>query len=190
MWDWVRFVAWSVVSALKSRRDLALENVALRHQLMVLQRQSGRPRLRDRDRFFWISLMRLWPNWRSAHSLVQPATVVKWHRRSFRAYWRWKSRPTGGRPRINPELRELIRGMWRSNPTWGKRRIQSELCKIGIDVSDSTVWRYRPPQDSPPSQSWRTFLENHVRDIVAVDFFVVPTATFRVLKSRSSCAQV
>ena len=181
MRDWVCIVGWSVVSALKSRRDLAIENVALRHQLIVLQRESGRPRLKDRDRLIWICLRRFWHGWHRALVVVQPATVVKWHRDGFRAYWRWKSRSTGGRPRINREVRELIRHMWRSNPTWGKPRIQAELRKIGIEVSDSTVWRYRPPRDSPPSQSWRTFLDNHVRDIVAIDFFVVPTATFSVL---------
>ncbi len=181
MWDWVRIAAWSTISALKSQRELALENVALRHQLMVLQRQSGRPRLKDRDRLVWMCLRRLWHGWHRAFVVVQPATVVKWHRKGFRAYWRWKSRPNGGRPRIDREVRELIRNMWRSNPTWGKPRLQAELRKIGIEVSDSTVWRYRPTRGSPPSQSWRAFLDNHVRDIVAIDFFVVPTATFRVL---------
>ncbi len=181
MWDWVRIAAWSVVSALKSRRELALENVALRHQLMVLQRQPGRLRLKDRDRLFWICLRRRSPGWHRALVLVQPATVVTWHRDGFRAYWRWKSRPTGGRPRIDREVWELIRDMWRSNPTWGKPRIQAELRKIGIEVSDFTVGRYRPPRGNPPSQSWRAFLDNHVGDIVAIDFFVVPTATFRVL---------
>ena len=173
MWDWVRIAAWSTISA--------LENVALRHQLMVLQRQSGRPRLKDRDRLVWICLRRLWHGWHRALVVVQPATVVKWHRKGFRAYWRWKSQPTGGRPRIDREVRELIRDMWRSNPTWGKPRIQAELRKIGIEVSDSTVWRYRPSRGTPPSQSWRAFLDNHVGDIVAIDFFVVPTMTFRVL---------
>ena len=117
MWDWARIVGWSVVSALKNRRDLAFENVALRHQLMVLQRQPGRLRLKDRDRLFWICLHRVWSGWHRALVFVQPATVVKWHRDGFRAYWRWKSRATGGRPRINREVRELIRDMWRSNPT-------------------------------------------------------------------------
>ncbi len=181
MWDWVRIVGWSTISALKSRRDLALENVALRHQLMVLQRQPGRPRLKDRDRLVWMCLRRLWHGWHRALVIVQPATIVKWHRKGFRAYWRWKSRPTGGRPRIDREVRELIRDVWRSNPTWGKPRIQAELRKIGIEVSDSTVWRYRPPRGTPPSQGWRAFLDNHVGDIVAIDFFVVPTATFRIL---------
>ncbi len=181
MWNWVRIVGWSVVSALKSRRDLALENVALRHQLMVLQRQPGRVRLRDRDRLFWICLRRRWHGWQRALVLVQPATVVKWHRKGFRAYWRRKSRSNRGRPRVDPRIQKLIRDMWVSNPTWGKPRIQAELRKIGIEVIDSTVSRYRPPRGSPPSQSWRAFLDNHVKDIVEIDFFVVPTATFRVL---------
>jgi putative transposase len=145
MGDWVRIVGWSLVSALRNRRDLALENVALRHQLTVLQRQSGRPQIKDRARLVWICLRRLWHGWHRALVVVQPATVVKWHRDGFLAYWRWKSRATSGRPRINREVRELIRDMWRSNPTWGKPRIQAEIRKIGIEVSDSTVWRYRPP---------------------------------------------
>jgi transposase InsO family protein len=106
---------------------------------------------------------------------------VKWHRKGFRAYWRWKSRSNRGRPRIDPQIQKLIRDMWASNPTWGKPRIQAELRKIGIEVSDSTVWRYRPRRGKPPSQTWRTFLDNHLPDIVAMDFFVVPTVTFRVL---------
>ena len=181
MGDWVRIVWWCVIAALKSGRDLTLENVALRHQLMVLQRQPGRLRLKDRDRLLWVWLRRVWPGWHRALVLVQPATVVKWHRSGFRTYWRWKSRSKGGRPRIDPQVQKLIREMWVSNPTWGKPRIQAELHKIGIEVSDSTVLRYRPRRLNPPSQTWRSFLENHLTDIVAIDFFVVPTATFRVL---------
>jgi putative transposase len=181
MGEWVRIVGWSVVSGLRSRRDLALEKVALRHQLMVLGRQPERVRLKDRDRLFWVWLRRIWPAWHRALVLVQPTTVVKWHRKGFRAYWCRKSGPRRGRPRIDPEIRKLIRDMWRANPTWGKPLIQAELRKIGIEVSDSTVRRYRPPRSGPPSQSWRSFLENHVRDITAIDFVVVPTVTFRVL---------
>ena len=103
----------------QSRRDLALENVAFRHRLMVLGRQPGSVRLKDRDRLFWIWLRRLWPGWQRALVLVQPATVVKWHRNGFRAYWRRKSQPRRGRPRIDPQVRKLIRAMWRANPTWG-----------------------------------------------------------------------
>ncbi len=145
------------------------------------QRQSKAPRIENRDRLFWITLLRLWPDWRGAPSLVQPATVVRWHRKGRRAYWRWKSRTNGGRPRIHREVRELIRDMWASNPTWGKLRIRAERAKIGIEVSDATVLRYRPRRAKPPSQTWRSFLENHLTDIVAIDFFVVPTVTFRVL---------
>ena len=113
--------------------------------------------------------------------LVQPATVVGWHRKEFRAYWRWKSRARGGRPRIDPSVRGLIRHMWNSNPAWGAPRIQAELHKLGIEVSDSTVRRYRPLRPRPPSQHYSSFLENHLGDMAAMDFFAVPTVTFRVL---------
>lgn len=181
MWKLLRTAARAAASALRSRRELALENLALRHQLAVLQRQSKRPPLEDRDRLFWSGLRRLWPSWDKALVLVRPETVVRWHRAGFRHYWRRKSRRGCGRPRLDPSLRQLIRDMWSANPTWGKRRIQAELAKLGIEVSDSTVARYRPAQRTPPSQTWKTFLDDHVRDIVAMDFFTVPTATFRVL---------
>jgi len=181
MGDWLHIAVWGVVCSLTSRRDLALENIALRQQLMVLRRQTAKVRLREGDRLFWVWLRRVWPGWRGALVLVQPATVVGWHRRGFRTYWRWKSRARGGRPRIDPSVQNLIRHMWKSNPTWGAPRIQAELHKLGIDVSDSTVRRYRPSGLRPPSQTWRSFLENHRADIAAMDFFIVPTATFRVL---------
>lgn len=181
MGEWIRIAVRGLILALRSRRDLALENMALRQQLMVLQRQKGTVRLKDHDRVFWMWLRRVWPGWRRALVLVQPATVVGWHRRGFRAYWRRKSRPKGGRPRIDPSVRRLIRHIWNSNPTWGAPRIQAELHQLGIDVSDSTVRRYRPLRPRQPSQNWSSFLENHLGDIVAMAFFVVPTATFRVL---------
>ena len=137
MGDWLHIAVWGVVSSLTSRRDLALENIALRQQLMVLQRQTAKGQMREGDRLFWVWLRRVWPGWRGALVLVQPATVVGWHRRGFRAYWRWKSRARGGRPRTDPSVQKLIRHMWRSNPTWGAPRIQAELHKLGIDVSDS-----------------------------------------------------
>jgi putative transposase len=181
MWELLRTITRSAVSALRRRRELAVENLALRHQLAVLQRHSTKPQFEDRDRLLWIGLKRIWPNWSQVLHLVQPATVVKWHRAGFRYYWRRKSQPKGGRPKIDPEVRRLIRNMWNANPTWGKPRIQAELAKIGINVSDSTVARYKPRRRKPPSQTWRTFLDNHALDIVAIDFFTVPTATFRVL---------
>ncbi len=115
-------------------------------------------------------------------TLVQPEAVIRWHKKGFRYYWRWKSRPRWpGRPRAPREVRDLIRGMSRDNPLWGAPRIHGELLKLGIDVSQATVSKYTVRHRNPPSQSWRTFLTNHARDIVSVDFFTVPTATFRIL---------
>jgi len=171
----------SFVSVLRDHQHLVLENVALRHQLMVARRHAKQPRLTGADRAFWVTLRRLWPDWHKAIVIVKPATVIAWHRAGFRKYWRWKSRPRGGRPRIDPELRALIRQMWRDNPTWGSPHIEAELAKLGIKVSDSTVRKYRPRTRRPPSQTWQTFLRNHAGEIAAVDFFVVPTVTFRLL---------
>jgi transposase InsO family protein len=112
--------------------------------------------------------------------LFQPQTLIAWHRQGFRLFWRWKSRARGGRPSVGGELIALIRRMWSSNPTWGSKRIQAELAKLGISVSDSTVRKYRP-RNRRADQTWKTFLHNHARDLIAVDFFAVPTASFRVL---------
>ena len=148
----------------------------------VLKQGRPRPRLRPRDRAFWVWLSRLWGGWRSALVLVQPETVVGWHRQGFRLYWRWKSRPRGpGRPKIDAEIRQLIRRMYRENRTWGAPRIQSEMHLLGYDVSETTVAKYMLRSPRPSSPSWRAFLANHVKDLAALDFFTVPTATFRVL---------
>ena len=169
-------------SAFRTRQALILENTALRHQIEVLQRNSGRPFLRWRDRAFWDVLTCLWPDWRKSLYIVQPETVIRWHRRGFRFYWRWKSRfRWPGRPRVSREIRELIRQMSQANPLWGAPRIHGELLKLGIDVSQATVSKYMVKPEHRPSQSWQTFLTNHARDIVSIDFFTVPTATFRVL---------
>ncbi|MDH3216905.1 MAG: integrase core domain-containing protein [Candidatus Krumholzibacteria bacterium] len=115
-------------------------------------------------------------------TLVQPDTVVRWHRKGFRSYWRWKSRPKWrGRRRVPKDVRDLIRRMSRDNPLWGAPRIHGELLKLGIEVSQATVSKYMVRHRKPPSQTWRTFLKNHAKDIVSVDFFTVPTVTFRVL---------
>ena len=170
------------ISALRSHRALALENLALRHQLDVLHRNSKRPRLTNRDRALWVILSRLWPDWRKPLTLVQPETVIRWHKRGFRLYWRWKSRPRWpGRRKVSKEIRDLIRSMSRANLLWGAPRIHGELLKLGIEVSQATVSKYMVHYSKPPSQSWRTFLKNHAKDIVSIDFFTVPTATFRVL---------
>ena len=171
-----------LLSVFRTRQALILENAALRHQIDVLQRNSGRPSLRWRDRAFWDVLCSIWPNWRKSLYIVQPDTVVRWHRQGFRFYWRWKSRYRWpGRPRVSREIRELIRQMSQANPLWGAPRIHGELLKLGIDVSQATVSKYMVKPEHRPSQSWQTFLTNHARDIVSIDFFTVPTATFRVL---------
>jgi putative transposase len=167
---------------LRSRVSLAAENLALRHQLGVLQRSARRPRLRPRDRVFWVWLSRLWSGWRSSPIIVQPETVVRWHRQGFRLYWHWKSRRRGpGRPRVCAEIRDLIRQMSQENPLRGSPRIRDELGLLGINVAKSTVAKYMVKPDKPRDQSWKTFLDNHLPDLAAIDFFTVPTVTFRVL---------
>src|SRR5437879_626449 len=163
-------------------RQLALENVALRHQLAVYKRTVTRPRLCRTDRFFWVTLARVWAGWRHSLVIVTPDTVLRWRRRRFREHWTELSgRPTQGRPRVNPEIRALVARMAAANPLWGAPRIHGELLKLGIEVAERTVSRLLPKRRTPPSQTWRTFLANHVLDLVSIDFFTVPTARLRVL---------
>jgi putative transposase len=163
-------------------RQLALENLALRQQLTIYKRTLPRPKLRPADRLFWAGLARAWTSWRQALIIVSPDTVLRWQRRRFREYWaRLSRRPTGGRPPINAELTALIRKMAAANPLWGAPRIHGELLKLGIQVSQRTVSRLMPKSRPHPSQTWRTFLANHIGDLVAIDFFTVPTVRLRVL---------
>ena len=135
--------AWRLVKSFFSEwANLAFENIALRHQLAVLQRSVERPKIHRRDRILWSWLLRLWPRWQSALLIIKPETVISWHRQGFKLYWRWKSRATQGRPCVDREIRDLIRLMSRENPTWGAPRIQSELRLLGHDVADSTVAKY------------------------------------------------
>jgi putative transposase len=169
-------------AALRTRTDLALENLALRKQLALLSRRSKRPRFGRLDRAFWVWLSSRWSGWRQALYLVLPETVVRWLRQRFRAFWTWKShRGRVGRPLVSSEIADLVRTMALANPLWGAPRIHGELLKLGLDVSQRSVARLMPRRPKPPSQMWRTFLRNHLADLVSVDFFVVPTATFRVL---------
>jgi hypothetical protein len=168
-------------SSLRSRRELALQNLALRQQLAILHRKTKRFKLRKADRAFWVALSRLWPNWQNALVLVKPEPVVGWHRKGFKLYWTSESRNRGGRPPIDGELRTLIVRMAGENPTWGAPRIHGELLKLGFEVGEATVSRTMARRRTPPSQSWRTFLRNHTKDLVSIDFFAVPTATFRIL---------
>ncbi len=167
-------------SALRSRQSLALENLALRHQLYVLQRSRARVRLNNRDRLLWVVLSRIWTDWRRSLTIVRPETVLRWHRQGFRLYWRWKSRHRG-RPSTSQDIRDLVRRMALENPLWGAPRIHGEMLKLGLNVAQATVSRYMPRGRRRPSQTWRTFLKNHATAITSIDFFTVPTATFRAL---------
>ena len=163
-------------------RQLALENLALRHQLAVYERTATRPKLRTTDRLFWIWLAGVWAGWRQPLMIVTPDTVLRWQRRRFREHWtKLSGRPTAGRPPVNAEIIALARKMDAANPLWGAPRIHAELLKLGIDVAERTVSRLLPKRRSPPSQTWRMFLTNHVRDLVSIDFVTVPTARLRVL---------
>jgi transposase InsO family protein len=166
----------------KSRRRLEAEILVLRHQLNVLQQRAPRRlHLRWADRALFIWLYRRCPRILDAITIVRPETVVRWHRMGFAAYWRWKFRPHGGRPRIGKEVRDLIRRMSIENPLWGAPEIHGELLKLGIDVAQSTVSIYMVPRQNRPLQTWKTFLHNHVEEIASTDLFVVPTISFRQL---------
>jgi putative transposase len=171
---------WSIFH---SRAALQLENLALRHQIGVLQRSAAkRPKLTSEDRLLWICLSRLWRDWRSALAIVKPETVIAWHRAGFRLFWTWKVRHgQPGRPIISREVRELIRKMCRENPFWGAPRIHGEALKLGVNIGESSVIKYMVRSSKPPSQTWRTFLENHAQQLVSIDFFTVPTIRFQVL---------
>jgi hypothetical protein len=166
----------------RSRATLQLDVLALRHQLHVLKRsQTRRLRLTRVDRLLWVWFASAWPQWRDGLVIVKPETVITWQRRGFRLFWTWKSRHPGGRPTISREVRTLIRTMSDANFLWGAPRIHGELLKLGINISQTTVATYMRRRQRPPSQTWRTFLANHVTQLMAVDFFVVPTATCRLL---------
>jgi len=176
------FLLAILASPFKSKSRLEAENAALRHQLMVLRRKMrGRVRLTNNDRWFFIQLYRWFPSILQVVTIVQPETLVRWHRAGFRCYWRWKSRLRGGRPQIEAELHALIRRMSIDNPLWGAPRIHGELLKLGFEVAQSSVAKYMIKRHGPPSQGWRTFLRNHAPDIAAMDLFVVPTIGFNLL---------
>jgi putative transposase len=177
----LKIIFLTLIASLRSHRQLTLENVALRHQLEVLQRNAKRPRLRSSDRALWAALSRLLPDWRCHLTIVQPDTVVRWHRAGWRLYWRWRSNPGRGRPKVSADVRALIRRISLDNPLWGAPRIHGELLKLGYDICESSIAKYMVRRSGPPSQTWKTFIRNHVADIAAVDFFTVPTATFRTL---------
>jgi hypothetical protein len=170
-----------VTDLFKSRCRLEAENLLLRHQLTIALRASPRLRLLGSDRALLIWMTRLWPSLLDAVRVVQPETVLRWHRAGFKMFWRWKSRPKAGRPKIDHGLRDLIRRMSRENPLWGASRIHGELLMLGFEVAQSTVSKYMGRSGMPPSQNWKTFLRNHAQAIAAIDLCVVPTLTFDLL---------
>ena len=171
-----------LVSPFKTRARLEAEIALLRHQLNVLRRQAPlKPRLTVADRLVFVWLYHLFPAVLNAVTIVQPETVIRWHRTGFRLYWRWKSRARGGRPKIPGEIRRLIREMSLANRLWGAPRIHGELLKLGIEVAQSTVAKYMARSGRGRSQTWKTFLHNHVAGIGAMDFLIVPTVGLRLL---------
>ena len=172
----------AVLASFRCRAALQLEILAVRHQLGVLHRSVKRPRLTAVDRLFWAWLSELWSDWRTALVIVQPETVIAWHRKSFQLFWTWKVRSGNrGRPAVTKEVCTLIRKMSRENPLWGAPRIHGELLKLGIDIGETSVGKYMVRRRNPPSQTWRTFLANHLQSLVSVDFFTVPTIRFQIL---------
>ena len=178
----LRLLIGALRDCIMSRGRLEAEVLVLRHQLNILRRQSPR-RVRPNafDRAIFVCLYRHFPDIGNAVAIIRPETVIRWHRMGFRAWWRWKSRNPGGRPKIDPELRDLVRRMCEENPLWGAPRIHGELLKLGFTVAQSTVSKYMLRGRRPPSQGWKTFLRNHADGIAAVDFLVVPTLTFERL---------
>jgi len=176
-----KIILQAVIAGLRSRRELALENIALRHQLDVLQRNAKRPQLRPSDRALWALLSRFLPKWRRHLTIVQPDTVVGWHRSGWRLYWRWRCSSVRGRPKVSTEVRALIRKMSSENRLWGAPRIHGELLKLGYDICETTIAKYMVRHPGPSAQMWRTFIRNHMVDMVAIDFFTVHTAAFRTI---------
>ena len=182
MIDWMEFISKWLLGILQQRSSLALENFALRHQLMVLKRNRPKPRFTEPDRLFWVAYSKLIKGWQDFLEIATPRTVVDWNKRRFKRYWAKKSRNRRpGRPRISQEIQSLIRTMSQANPTWGTPRIIGELKKIGISVSKSTMDRYRIERKASPSPTWKAFLTNEAKAMASIDYFTVPTATFRVL---------
>ena len=178
----VRSLLSFCLSLLKSRTQLHLEILFLRKQLEIVARSLPKLRLRPSDRFLIGMLTDLYDTWKEALLIVKPETVIRWHKEAFRLYWRWKSRHKSRRPKIPQAQINLIKQMANDNPLWGAPRIHGELLKLGFDISEATVLRYMPKKPRRTTgQQWKTFLRNHSAEIISLDFFTVPTITFRLL---------
>lgn len=182
MLDFLKLLILAAIPTKQNQKSLAIEVLVLRQQLAVLQRQKPKPKLKNIDRLFWVALSKIWPRWKNALIILKPETVVGWHQKGFKLFWKIKCRRgKRGRPKIPIEVRRLIRKISTENPTWGSPRLEGELSKLGYTVRKSTIEKYMVRMSKPPSQTWRTFLKNHAKDIVACDFFTVPTVTFSTL---------
>jgi hypothetical protein len=182
MQNLLNLIRWMLLGLFRSKTSLEAEILALRHQLNVLRRTSPRrPVFSNFDRMIFVCLYRIAPRILDALTIVEPETVIRWHRAGFRSFWRWKSRRRSGRPNVTLEIRRLIREMSLANPLWGAPRIHGELLKLGIDVGQTSVAKYMARRRRPPSQGWRTFLLNHADGIASIDLFVVPTISFKLL---------
>jgi transposase InsO family protein len=182
MSDLCRLIWCALIGLFRPRAALEAEILVLRHQLNVLRRKSPkRLAFGNVDRLVFAALYHVAPGVLDALKILKPQTVIRWHRAGFRTYWRWKSRPHGGRPKTPADIRQLIRDMSVANPLWGAPRIHGELLKLGIDVGQTTVAKYMARRRQPPSQGWKTFLRNHTDGIASMDLFVVPTISFRLL---------
>src|SRR5438270_716313 len=182
MRDLLNLIRSMLLGLFRPKPSLEAEILALRHQLNVLRRASPqRPVFSNFDRMILVCLYRIAPRILDALTIVEPETVIRWHRAGFRSFWRWKSRRRAGRPSVPPEIRRLIRKISLANPLWGAPRIHGELLKVGIDVGQTSVAKYMARHRRPPSQGWRTFLLNHADGIASIDLFVVPTISFRLL---------
>jgi hypothetical protein len=182
MGDLLKLIWRIFIGVFRSRASLEAEILTLRRQLNVLQRKAPKRLVFSNfDRFIFACLYRIVPDVLNALAIVKPETVIRWLRAGFRLFWRWKSRPRGGRPKVPLEIRQLIRDMSLAHPLWGAPRIHGELLKLGINVGQTSVAKYMARHRRPPSQGWRTFLRNHADGIAAMDLFVVSTLSFRLL---------
>jgi transposase InsO family protein len=185
MFRFLRLWFGAIVRLFHSRQDLLVENLALRQQLSVFKRRYRRPKLTVLDKLFWVLARRFWSDWEKSLLVVTPETVVRWHRAGFRMYWSMISKVSKrvGRRRISNKVRDLIFRMVAENPTWGAPRIHGELLMLGFDVSERSIsrWMKRAPRDRERARRWLAFLRNHREAIAAMDFFTVPTVTFKLL---------
>src|SRR5438270_1570255 len=182
MRDLLNLIRSMLLGLFRPKPSLEAEILALRHQLNVLRRASPqRPVFSNFDRMILVCLYRIAPRILDALTIVEPETVIRWHRAGFRSFWRWKSRRRAGRPSVPPEIRRLIRKISLANPLWGAPRIHGELLKLGINVGQTSVAKYMARRRRPPSQGWRTFLLNHADGIASIELVVVPTISFRLL---------